>query len=357
MKAEKNNSKRRWLIIGLSVAVVALVFVRLAHNKRTAESLVYRYDSQQPVAVAVDTVRLQPIEEEHAYVGLFEPDRESKVSAEGQGRIAEVLVDVGSRVARGQPLVQLDNTLLRLQLQGAEVQVSGLQSDVDRYTVLAQADAVQGVKLEKAEQGLRAAQVQRATLEEQIAKTTIRAPFPGIVTAKLNEEGAFAAPGMPLVQITDLAALRFTVNVPEADITRFKEGQTWSVTADALPGTPLQGTVVLVGAKADRANSYPVQLRVDNTAEGSIRAGMFGRVRLHEAERQQGVLMASAAVMMDEDEASVYVVKDGKATRRAVSTGIHLGNEVVITQGLAPGEVVVTGGFIDLSDGANVVAK
>ena len=357
MDAEQKNNKRRWVIIALSVAVVALVFVRLAHNKRTAESLVYQYNSEQPVSVAVDTMRLEPLGEARSYVGLFEPDRESKVSAEVQGKIAEVLVNVGSHVSQGQPLVQLDHALLRLQLQGVEVQISGLQSDVDRYTVLAKADAVQGVQLEKAELGLRAAQVQRATLQEQIAKTTIRAPFAGIITAKFNEAGAFAAPGVPLVQLTDIATLRFTVSVPEADITGFKEGQIWRVTAAALPGIPLEGTVVLVGAKADPANNYPVQLRVKNTAGGHIRAGMFGRVYLHEGERKNGVLLATSAVMMEEGRAEVYVVKDGKAARHAVSTGTHVGDRLEITHGLAPGDVVVTAGFIDLRDGANVVVQ
>jgi membrane fusion protein (multidrug efflux system) len=69
--------------------------------------------------------------------------------------------------------------------------------------------------LEKAALGLKSAKVQRATLLKQIKKTTIMAPFSGIVTAKLNEVGAFAAPGVPLIQITNISVLKFTVNVPE----------------------------------------------------------------------------------------------------------------------------------------------
>ena len=120
-------------------------------------------------------------------------------------------------VNKGQTLIQLDNSLLKLQLQTIEVQIEGLEADVNRYTILAKADAIQGVQLEKAELGLKSAKVQKATLLEQISKTTIRAPFSGVVTAKLSEEGAFAAPGVPLLQITDITTLKFTVNVPEKD--------------------------------------------------------------------------------------------------------------------------------------------
>ena len=85
-----------------------------------------------------------------------------------------VLVDVGSYVSKGQTLIQLDNSLLKLQLQTVEVQIEGLEDDVNRYTILTEADAVQGVQLEKARLGLKSAKVQRATLLEQISKTSIK---------------------------------------------------------------------------------------------------------------------------------------------------------------------------------------
>ena len=122
-------------------------------------------------------------------------------------------------------LILLDNSILKLQLQTIEVQIEGLEADVNRYTILAKADVIQGVQLEKAELGLKSAKVQKATLLEQINKTTIKAPFNGVVTAKLSEVGAFAAPGIPLLQITDIKILKFTVNVPEKDLSQFKFNQ------------------------------------------------------------------------------------------------------------------------------------
>src|SRR5690606_15140527 len=130
--------------------------------------------------------------------------KEVKLSAETQGKINSIIVDVGDSVQQGQTLIQLDSSLLKLQLQTIEVQIEGLQDDVNRNTILTEADAVQGVQLEKAKLGLKSAKVQRATIQEQINKTTIKATFSGVVTAKLSEIGAFAAPGVPLLQITDL---------------------------------------------------------------------------------------------------------------------------------------------------------
>jgi membrane fusion protein (multidrug efflux system) len=182
----------------------------LKTNKEITQSKVYQYDKEQAINVQVDTLQLENVNAEFSYSGTFEPNKETKISAELQGKINTILVDAGNVVSKGQTLIQLDNSLLKLQLQTIEVQIEGLEADVNRYTILAKSDAIQGVQLEKAELGLKSAKVQKATLLEQINKTTIKAPFNGVVTAKLSEEGAFAAPGVPLLQITDITTLKFT---------------------------------------------------------------------------------------------------------------------------------------------------
>lgn len=222
-----------WIIAG--VAVVGMMMFKLLSNKKTTENRIYQYDKEKPISVSVDTIRLQNIVDAGNYTGTFEPNKETKISADIQGKINAVLVDVGSYVSKGQTLIQLDNSLLKLQLQTVEVQIEGLEDDVKRYTILTEADAVQGVQLEKARLGLKSAKVQRATLLEQINKTSVKAPFNGVVTAKLNEEGGFAAPGAPLLQITDISTLRFTINIPESDLVQFQSNQSYKISTDVFP--------------------------------------------------------------------------------------------------------------------------
>ncbi len=104
-----------WIIAG--IAIVGLVIFKLANNKKTMESKVYQFDKEKPISVEVDTIRLKYLDDENTYTGTFEPNRETKISAETQGKINSVLVDVGSNVSKGQILIQLDNSLLKLQLQ------------------------------------------------------------------------------------------------------------------------------------------------------------------------------------------------------------------------------------------------
>ena len=342
-----------WIIAG--VAVVGMMMFKLLSNKKTTENRIYQYDKEKPISVSVDTIRLQNIVDAGNYTGTFEPNKETKISADIQGKINAVLVDVGSYVSKGQTLIQLDNSLLKLQLQTVEVQIEGLEDDVKRYTILTEADAVQGVQLEKARLGLKSAKVQRATLLEQISKTSIKAPFNGIVTAKLNEEGGFAAPGVPLLQITDISTLRFTVNVPENDLVKFQNNQTYKINADVYPDISLSGKVSMIGSKANMGNSFPIQFQVANTKNLSIKSGMFGKVNLSESEQEQGILIPTSAIIEENGIAKVYVVKNGKAVLQTITTSKTIGNKTLVSGGLNKNDIIVTNGFINLFDGANVL--
>ena len=165
--------KKNIIYIVVVLAIVIFTVIRLKSNKETTQNKVYQYNKELPVYVQADTLRLENVENVNFYTGTFEPNKETKLSADIQGKINAVLVDAGSVVSKGQLLVQLDISLLKLQLQTIDIQIEGLENDVRRYRILAQADAIQGVQLEKTELGLKSANVQRATLLEQISKTKI----------------------------------------------------------------------------------------------------------------------------------------------------------------------------------------
>lgn len=352
----KMNLKK---IIGIvaGVAITVLVVLKLKTNKEITQGKVYQYDKEQAINVQVDTSQLENVNAEFSYSGTFDPNKETKISAELQGKINAVLVDAGSVVSKGQTLIQLDNLLLKLQLQTIEVQIEGLEADVNRYTILAKAEAIQGVQLEKAELGLKSAKVQKATLLEQINKTTIKAPFSGVVTAKLSEEGAFAAPGVPLLQITDITTLKFTVNVPENELSKFKLNQSYSIVVDAYPDILLTGKATMIGSKANMGSSFPVQFTVNNTSDLKIKSGMFGKVILKSDNQEKNIIIPASAMVGSENQPQIYLIKNGKAVLQNITISKKIQNKVVVSSGLNEGDVIVTNGFINLFDGANVTVK
>jgi len=349
--------KKTIIYIIVALALIAIVIIRLKTNKETTINRVYQYDKEQAINVQAIMLKFESVKNDISYIGTFEPNKETRISADIQGKINSVLVDVGSAVRKGQALVQLDNSLLKLQLQTIEIQIEGLEVDVKRYTILVDADAIQGVQLEKTELALKSAKVQKATLMEQIKKTTITAPFSGIVTSKLTEEGAFAAPGIPLLQITDISSLKFTVNVPEQELSQFETNQLYSLTADAYPETVLSGKVIMTGSKANMGNSFPVQFSVNNTADLKIKSGMFGNVQLKNDGDEKLIIIPASAIVGTNIQPQVYLVKNGKAILQNITTTNRYQNKVQVSSGLTEGDVIITNGFINLYNGANVSVK
>ena len=104
---------KKVLYIIVPLALVAIVVIKLKSNKNTAEDRVYHYDKEKAIHVNVETIKMELIGADFLYSGTFEPYKETKLSAEIQGKINDVLVDIGSTVVKGQPLIQLDNSLLK----------------------------------------------------------------------------------------------------------------------------------------------------------------------------------------------------------------------------------------------------
>lgn len=379
---------KKALYIIISLLLLGLMVYKLKSNKKNTEEKVFHYDKEQPLNVETQTISLQDIDDAPSFSGIFEPNRESKLSAEQPGKINAIFCDAGSTAAQGQKLLQLDNALLQQQLNAVDVQIQNakaeyevqlrtnqiqidaLKADVQRYTVLAQADAVQGVQLEKATQqlqtaenqrvailnqsGLKTAEAQRKAIVEQINKTTLYAPFSGIVTAKLSEVGAYAAPGVPLLQLTDIESLKFTINAAEKDLEQFKTGQNHPIVADALPELKLSGKVILIGSRSNTANGFPVQFLVKNTRERQIKAGMFGRVERSGGSKEKGIVIPASVLTGTPEQPQVYTVKNGKAALTKINISKRTANQVVVSSGLQEGDILITNGFINLFEGANI---
>ncbi|MDP1843787.1 MAG: efflux RND transporter periplasmic adaptor subunit [Sediminibacterium sp.] len=352
-----NPILKKILLVSVPLLLIILVVVKLKSNKEVVKKKVYQLDKSIPINVEVITITKEMINQKSTFSGTFEPFKETKISAEVPGKINQILVDNGSVVQQGQVIVLLDNALLKLQLKSVQVQIEGLEADVKRFTILSKADAIQGIQLEKAILGLRSAQIQKSLIEEQINKSVIKAPFAGIITAKLTEVGAYAAPGIPLLQITDIYNLKFTLNIPESDIKEFIVGKNVDVSVDVFPELNMKSKVLSVGSKANSGNSFPIQILVKNSSNLKIKSGMFGKVVASNVSTNAGILIPNTTIIGDASNPQVYLIKNGKAVLHSITISTKIENQSVVVKGLENGDVIVKSGFINLYDGAVVAVK
>ena len=339
------------------VALVAIVVVQLKGNKSIAVNRVYHYDKEQAIIVDALKVKNETVDAQYQFTGTFDANQEARINADIQGKIVKYFVDQGSTVKKGQKLVQIDNSLLQLQLQAVNVQIEGLEADEKRYQILADADAIQGVKLEKTQMGLKAARIQKKTLENQIGKTTVKAPFDGIVTMKMSEAGSFAAPGVPLLMLSNISKLRFKINVAESDFELFQLNESYKIVSDAYPEMELTGKVISKGSKGNMGNSFPIQFALDNTKDLKIKSNMFGKVVMDEMSAKESITIPASAIVGSDLEPKVYIVENGKAVLKSITVARRFQNKVVVGSGLKNGDQIITTGFINLFDGANVTVR
>ncbi|MBU2061061.1 MAG: hypothetical protein KKH44_04325 [Bacteroidetes bacterium] len=113
----------------------------------------------------------------------------------------------------------------------------------------------------------------------------------------------------------------------------------------------------MIGSKANMGSSFPVQFSVNNTSDLKIKSGMFGKVLLKSETSGKGIIIPSSAIQGTENQPQVYIVKNGKALLQNITMSNKIQNKSVVSSGLNEGDVIVTNGFINLFDGANVTVK
>lgn len=294
--------------------------------------------------------------------GTAEAFYEADLGANVTGFVSELAVDVGSRVKKGQVLARLAVPELVAERGAARAEVTALRSEYERTEMLAARNSVTQRALAEAKSRLDAAVAAESEVDAQIDYATIAAPFDGVVTARAIDPGdmvfqASSPKGSaePLLKVAKLDVVRVKTYVPERDAVWANTGDAASVSFDALPGQAFAGTIARVsGAIQPATRTMLVEIDLPN-ADGQIRPGLYGQVRLALEHRDSALALPAPALQYDERGAFVLVAAAGDVVQRQpVRIGLVTGGWIEVTSGLNGDERVVTGAPAGLTDGVAV---
>ncbi|WP_372658546.1 efflux RND transporter periplasmic adaptor subunit [Hydrogenophaga sp.] len=339
----------------------------------------------EPVrSVKLLTVSAETLGSHQEYAGEVRARSESRLGFRVGGKLVQRAAEVGQRVQRGQVLAQLDAQDYALSSQAAQAQVSAAQTqsalaaaDLRRFTDLKNQGFVSGAEIERrqatlwaAQAGLRQAQAQAAVQGHQAGYTQLQADGAGVVLAVEAEVGQVVAAGAPVLRIARDGARDVVFSVPEDRMAQLRVGQvaqvrlwaTSQASTDANAGL-LQGQVREVAAGADpQTRTYQVKLALP--ADAAVALGATAYVRLAPAADQapRAISVPTSALMRaagegDQGGSAVWVFDAASSTvqlRPVVVAGAD-GNNMVIAEGLKPGDEVVAAGGHVLSPGQKVV--
>ena len=319
-------------------------------------------------AAAAPTVTVAPVRRADLHGGLeasgvLVSREEAAVNTELNGyRVDRVFVDQGAQVSAGQPLAQLDDTLLRSQIaqQRAVVAQQKVASErsaeearrvqgLDNAGVLPQEQIAERRLAARTSQAVvAAAQAQLDDLNTRERMMTVRAPVGGMVLSRAVRPGDVAGPTTTMFRIARGAIVELNAEVPEGDLGGVHAGDRADV---RLPsGAAVTGVVRLVSPEVD-ANTKLGRVRVTLPVRSDLRPGGFARATFAGAVHP-AVVAPESAVRFDADGASVLVLGGGNHVRRVpVRTGLRQNGLVEILSGPQPGARVLLGGGAFVLDG------
>ena len=378
--SDRPRGSRRWLVLGVVLAAVALVAWFLL-RPRPVEVTVTRAEAVGGGAAPGGNISAN---------GYVVARTKASVSAKIAGRLAFLGPSEGSEVKRGEIIARLENDDVRAALAAAratvgqtEVQLAQARRELVRARSLREQDLASDFDLESAETQVDVLQAQLAAdrarvgvAEANLENTNVRAPFDGTVLRKDAEVGEIVAPSSAgggltrtaIVTMADLATLEVEVDVNEAYIARVRNGQAAAITLDAYPDTSFAGRVRQVVPTADRQKAT-VQVKVSILdRDPRILPEMGAKVEFLRPGPEGGaeadigratvrrVTVPVRATVDGPEGVSVWIVADDVARRRRVEIGAVRADRVEILEGLAGGEQVVLDPDERLEDGCRVRA-
>ncbi len=356
----------RWLPDNRSMKSITLLFLLCC------TTLVYSQgQAQQAAPVRYTEALRQPVQQTVELPGYLEAPYVSVLASEVEGLVAELKVREGQQVTRGQPLVVLRTTALALQLQAAEARLAEAearrklaQTSLTRAQGLVEKNTISRQQLDEARYEFEAWQgridtlrAEAASIRHDIERSTLRAPFDGIIIARYTEVGQWRDAGAGLLELLSDEAQEVHVDVPEQYFSELQTGAPVTVTFDSVPGREYPASIRAVIPRADpAARTFPVKLRLRAT-HAEIGAGMAARAALQLGEPTPGTLVPKDALVRQGDNTLVFLVKQGSALLTPVTVGAAMGVWVVVSGAVSAGDKVVTRGNERLFPGQPIAAE
>ena len=358
--------RRRWrsvtLAVGLLIAIVVFVF--------GIKALQIGKMMSTPMTMPPTTVSSAVAKEEDwapmlSAIGSVAAVQGAVVSTELGGVVAQINFQNGGEAKKDEVLMKLDTSAEEAQLHSAEADLELARSDLQRSRDLAARRVISKADQDAAESKFNRLQAVVDQMRSNIRKKTVVAPFDGQLGIRQVNIGQMINAGQQVVQLTALDKVFVDFALPQQYLPKLDAGYDATVHADALPGHEFKGKVTAINSMVDPVTrNVGVQATLENP-DHMLRPGMFVKVDVTLPQKTKTLVIPGSAVSYAPYGNSVFVIetkkdaktgKDSQSLRQAfVRIGEARGDFVSVTEGLKPGDVIVSTGVFKLRNGMPVV--
>lgn len=359
----KRNFKK-YFVVSLVIVVLLGIFagIRIKQLKN-----VPTVEAGAGFPVETVTARRGSVSTGLSYVGTVDPWQEIDLAPRISARILSAAGKEGDTLEVGQTAVTLDNgdlkgkiNTLAKRVQTAKVNLDYWDSQVRRYQTLVNEGAIAEQDFQKiifsrdtAQSGYEEAQAALQEARISLDNSIIRSPMTGTVITVHSQPGDMAVPGKPILTVADISRLKVTVKVVEEDLIKIKKGTPVTLSpGGSAKQYPAQVMEILPALdKTVRTGSVEIAVPEKLMKDYSFKPGMSINVSFVLGQRHNAVIVPKQTIKTEGNNTYLFVVRDGKAARKTVTTGISNDNFVEIRSGLDDGEEVISSGLTEIYDG------
>ena len=310
---------------------------------------------KEPEAVPVEVVTAssQSINASYAGTANLEAPNEAQVVAKSSGVMVSQLAEEGDTVRQGQVLARIDPARAQLEVQRSLATVNKLSNNFARAQELRKQNLISAEAHDQIRFDLESAKASLNLARLELSYTNVTAPISGVIAQRMVKQGNLVSLNAPVFRIVNTQYLEAVMNVPERELALIKAGMPVRMIVDAVPGQAFEGRVDRISPVIEAGSGT---FRVTCAFDGKqiLRPGMFGRFEIIYDRRENVLTIPRTAMLEDETDPAVYVVRSGKAVRAPVKIGYSNGEIAEVVSGLKAGDRIITAGKIAVRDGAAV---
>ncbi len=366
----KNKQIRILLIV--AAVILGIVGYRVVSNLMANAETAKRSSGDKTAVVTVSHAKRERIQPKFKFSGTLVPVWQADVAAKVDGRIERIFVDEGDAVAAGQALLELEQSDTRADVMiakgayiDAKTNLEKAKTDVSRYEMLYKEGAVSKESLdnmrfalENAKGKLEAAEGALSAADSGLFGTTVTTPRAGIIQKRYYQEGYYAKTGTALFNIADISSLLARIDIPESYVQSIYPGSVVTFTIPSMKGADKEvtGRITRISPVASLpSRTFEAEVSVDNEGR-RLRGGVYAEAVITAEPKENVLTVPLSAIVMRDDQRTVYVVENGVAVRRVLETGYIGENLVEVLSGITEEDTIITGGQNKVREGGKVKA-
>lgn len=333
------------VIVLILLVLITSPRIKLFESEAQRPSDASDVDRRLPVLAYI--IKPEPVSNKLNSTGTVLANEEVELRSEISGKVEQILFPEGSRVKKGDVLIKINDSELKAQLFKLESQDKLAADKEQRRKQLLESNLISPEDYEAALNELNSIRADIQLTEARIEKTTLRAPFDGVIGLRYVSEGSYVSPATRIANLQNISSIKVDFAIPEKYAKDVQKGQRIrfrTAGREELRG----GSIYAIEPKIDPL-TRTVQIRaISANPDGSILPGSFAEVEVVLEEIDNAIMVPTQALMPELGGQKVFLYKGGTAIATAVQTGIRTETKVQITSGLQINDTLITTGLLQL---------